>query len=87
VIPADSDRVRATFAVDVSAVCSSYFAVFEFGGEPSKIEKFAIAREALVQFHDYFDGKQIWLPAECCEKVRALQDELRKLFNDFAFDQ
>jgi hypothetical protein len=80
------DTLYALLAKAISAT-ASLLAVFEPAGALSKDEKSKLAYEANVAVRDYCDQKRVWLPAECCEQVDALLEQLRKLYMDFEWDR
>ena len=49
----------------------------EWAGEPSKIEKYSTAMNAIAAFYRYFDKHRIYLPDTLCKSLEALIKDTR----------
>jgi hypothetical protein len=56
----------------------SFTSPFEWGGEPSKLEKYKNAMSKSTEYFKYFDSNRIYLPAELCQKIEDFMQSVRK---------
>lgn len=72
---------------DLSSLCEAmreYTQAFEYTGITPRAERREAATAAYLKFHNYFVGHSIFLPKTTGDQVRAIDDEIRKLYNRFA---
>jgi hypothetical protein len=54
-----------------------YTSPVQYGNGPTEADMYTSAINSIVEFHDYVDRNQLWLPMSVCEKINPLVDEMR----------
>jgi hypothetical protein len=67
------------------AEMTSYIQILEVAGITPRDERRQAAANAYIAFHSNFATTRIFLPRDAAEKVAAIDEEIRKLFNQFAW--
>jgi hypothetical protein len=62
---------------------SSYVAVLEWAGEPSKEEKLKLVKEAADAFRDYFLPRRLYIPDGTFGRIKAFSDKLYDIVSEF----
>ncbi|MBE0595703.1 MAG: hypothetical protein IH614_00375 [Desulfuromonadales bacterium] len=63
--------------VEAHWASQSFVALAEFGGEPSKQEKYIAAMNKAADFYRYFDKNRIYLPEALCTQLEQFNKDMR----------
>lgn len=70
---------------DVYLTFQDYVKIFESAGDKPREERRKIASDAHLALRQYYPKKIIYIPKATAEKLEAIDIELVKTFNDFAY--
>ena len=67
-----------TKLTEAVSATESFLSPIEFGGEPSKEEKYKVAMEKIINFFQFFDKRRIFLNESLCIQIDDFVNKIRK---------